>query len=96
MGIRKVLGASVSRIIFLANRYFLLMLVIAGSVATIISYVGIKLILNSLKEYTGELDPGIFPFLLANLIVLFTAVIAVGRQSYKITNVSLSDVLREE
>ncbi len=96
MGVRKVLGASVSQIILLVNKNFLLMLLISGSIASGVSFIGIQLVFRNFEQYTGELELGVMPFVLANIIVLVTGAIAVGRQTYQMTTVQLSDVLREE
>lgn len=94
VSMRKALGASVAQIILLVNREFLVLLLIAGLVATGISYLGVRLLLDAAQEFTGTYHPGIAPFIAANLIVLITAAVAVGRQTWKIAHVQLSTVLK--
>ncbi|MBD2699243.1 ABC transporter permease [Spirosoma sp. BT702] len=94
VSVRKVLGASVSQIIVLVNRRFILLLSIAGLIANMLCYVGIRLTLQQTEEFTGTYQPGLSPFLIANLIVFVTAAIAVGRQTWKTAYVQLAETLR--
>ncbi|MEL6718107.1 MAG: ABC transporter permease [Bacteroidota bacterium] len=94
--IRKVLGASVSQVLFLANRNFIILLVVASIIATSLCWLGIQTLLLSAKEHLGDLHLGIVPYLLANLLVFITACIAVSGQSYKLTKVDPAIALKEE
>lgn len=94
--IRKVLGASVSQIVLLANRNFIIMLLSASFIATVICWGAMQILLPMAKEYIGDLSLGILPYLLANLLVFVTAIIAIGSQSYKLTKVAPADALRME
>ena len=96
VSVRKVLGASVTNIILLVNRRFLFSLLVAGAVANIAAFLGIRMILQQTQEFTGSFQPGWQPFLTANVIVLLTATLAVGIQSWKVANVQLAEVLRWE
>lgn len=96
VSVRKVLGASVANIILLVNSRFLFSLLVAGTIANLLAFTGIRLILQQTQEFTGSFQPGLFPFLAANMIVLITAVLAVGIQSWKVANVRLAEVLRWE
>ena len=94
--IRKVLGASVSQIVLLANRNFIIMLLSSSLIATAICWGAMQVLLPMVKEYIGNLTLGIIPFLLANLLVFLTAIIAIGSQSYNLTKVAPADALRME
>ncbi|MGH7494129.1 MAG: ABC transporter permease [bacterium] len=94
VGVRKMLGASVAQIILLINREFVTLLLAAGAIATALSLLGIRVLLQNIEQFTGKYVPGVGPFLLANLLVLFTAAAAVGRQSWNVTKVSLAEVLK--
>lgn len=94
--IRKVLGASTSSIVMLANRKFLLTLAIAALLATGVCFLGFKAIVYSLEDYTGTLNLGAWPYLLAYLLVFLSAGIAVGGQTYRLARMSPADSLRTE
>jgi len=96
VSVRKVLGASVANIILLVNRRFLFSLLAAGVVANLVAFIGIRLVLQQTQEFTGSFQPGLLPFLTANVIVFLTAALAVGIQSWKVANVQLAEVLRWE
>jgi ABC-type antimicrobial peptide transport system permease subunit len=94
VGVRKVLGASVAHILLIINREFVFLLLGAGALATALSVLGVLVLLQNFEKYIGNSAPGIGPFLLANLLVLLTAAIAVGRQSWKVTKVNPAEMLR--
>lgn len=94
VGVRKMLGASVAQIMLLVNREFVILLLLAGMGATALCFLGIKVLLQNLEQFVGNYAPGVAPFLLANVLVLLTAAIAVGRQSWNVTKVNLSEVLK--
>lgn len=94
VGVRKMLGASVAHILLTINREFAFLLLAAGVLATVLSVFGVGLLLQNLEEYIGNTAPGFGSFLLANLVVLLTAALAVGRQSWNVTKVNPSAMLR--
>ena len=96
VSIRKVLGASTRGIILMANRRFLSMLVLASALATGGCYLGIQLVLKQMEEFTGEMQLGVAPYLIANLLVFLTAAIAVGGQSWKLARTAPVERLRSE
>ena len=96
VSIRKILGASVPNIILLANRAFLFILLIASLVATGICYAGMQLLLARAREFTGAMELGVVPYLVANFLVFLTAGIAISGQSYKLANISPAETLRNE
>lgn len=94
VGVRKMLGASVAQILLLINREFMILLLGAGAFATVLSFLGTRLLLNEVERFVGSYTPGLGPFLLANLIVLLTAALAIGRQSWNVTKVNPAAMLR--
>ncbi len=94
VGMRKMLGASIAQILLLVNREFMILLLAAGALATALSVFGIQALLQNVERFTGSFRPGVSPFFLANLLVLLTAAVAVGRQSWNVAKVSLAEVLK--
>ena len=94
--IRKVLGASVSQVLFLANKKFVILLVVASIIATVFCWTGMQMALLASKEHIGDLQLGVTPYLIANLLVFITACIAISGQSYKLAKVTPADALRME
>jgi ABC-type antimicrobial peptide transport system permease subunit len=96
VGVRKLLGAPVAQILLLVNRELVVLLLVAGAIATVLSFLGIRVLLQNVEDFTGPFRPGLAPFLLANLVVLLTAAIAVGRQSWNVAKVNLAEVLKNK
>lgn len=94
VGVRKMCGASVAHVLFLVNREFLISLIIAGVLATALSAVGIQALLGQVRQFTGNFTPGTAPFVLANIIIFITAAVAVGRQSWNVATINLSEALK--
>jgi ABC-type antimicrobial peptide transport system permease subunit len=93
IGIRKVLGASVNRIIFLLSKEFLILVAIALAFATPLAWYGMRQWLQS-YEYKIELSGWIF--ILAGLSAVFIALITVSFQAMKSANTNPVDSLRSE
>jgi ABC-type antimicrobial peptide transport system permease subunit len=96
VSIRKILGASVTDTVLLANRAFLLILLIASVVATGMCYAGVRILLAAFEAYTGAMELGFAPYLVANFLVFLTAAIAISGQSYKLAKASPVVSLRNE
>lgn len=96
VSIRKVLGASTFSIILLANRRFILLLATAGLIATAICYTGAQLLIRQAQEFTGDLQLGVAPYLLANLLVFLAAALAVGGQTWRLARTAPVEALRNE
>lgn len=94
VGVRKMLGASVAQILLLINREFMFLLLGAGVFATALSFAGTRLLLQEVERFVGSYMPGFGPFLLANVLVLLTAAIAIGKQSWNVTRVNPATMLR--
>ena len=94
--VRKLLGASVGQIALLVNRHFVVLLLIGGVTASLLCWVAVTLLLNQVSEYVGAYRPGVLPFLLANLLVLLTAIGTIMRQTWQMTRVKLAETLKHE
>lgn len=94
--IRKVLGASTQQILLNGNLHFIWMLGIASIIATSICWVGAQAVFKDVEQYVGVVELGITPYIVGNLLVFVTAVIAVGGQSYQLTKITPADALRNE
>ena len=78
IGVRKVLGASVSNIVLLFSKDFAKLVLIASILATPFAYFGMERWLEKFV-YRIEVEPGIF--FIAGLLVLFVALLTVSYQS---------------
>ena len=94
--IRKVLGASVTQLLFIANKNFILLLVFASIVATGLCWLGMETLLQTNKEHLGDVQLGVLPYLLGNLLVLLAAIMAVSKQSYQLAKVNPADALKDD
>ncbi|MEM1119228.1 MAG: ABC transporter permease [Bacteroidota bacterium] len=94
--IRKVLGATTRQILLTGNRYFIWMLLIASGLATTISWFGAQYVFAMMEPYIGVVELGIAPFVVGNLLVFLTAIIAIGGQSYQLVKITPADALRWE
>lgn len=94
VSVRKLLGASVGQIVLLVNREFIGMLLLAGGISTTLCFIGFQLVLNNLENYVGLYEPGIIPYLLANLLVFATAAVAIGQHSWRLAQLPLAEALK--
>ena len=80
MGIRKVLGASVTNITYYLSKEFLLWVLLANGIAWPVAYLAMNSWLQNF-QYRTSLDIGIF--LLGGLLSLGIAVLTVSYQTIK-------------
>jgi len=80
IGIRKVLGASLSKIIVLVSREFLILVAIANIIAWPLGYLAMK---SWLGNYAYRTNLGLYVFISAGAIAILIAVITVSYQSIK-------------
>ena len=92
--IRKVLGANLRHVITLVNREILTILLIATVLAAPLGFVLLNLVLDSLYSYRIPLNSG--PFIIATVIVFFTAAATIASHIFKIVRASPVDGLRSE
>ncbi len=93
IGVRKVLGASVSSIVMMFSKEFVLLISIGFVIAAPIAWIIMSNYLSDF-EYKIELGPGIFLFGFA--LTLFIAVLTVGYRSFKAAVINPVKVLRYE
>ena len=94
IGIRKVLGASVTQIIGLVNRELAILLIAAAVVADIAGYYAMKTLMESIWTYHAGINA--FALLAGNLIMVLTAAIAIGWQVWKTASANPVDSLKYE
>ncbi len=94
VSVRKVLGATVSQIVLLVNREFVVLLCVASVMANLLCFAGMEVLLQNARQFTGPLRLSLSPFVVANALVFITAAIAVGTQSWKIAHAQLAETLR--
>ncbi|MBO0948227.1 ABC transporter permease [Fibrella forsythiae] len=94
VSVRKVLGATVAQVLLLVNREFMLLLLLASGLANAFCVAGFAALLRATEQFTSALRIEAGPFLVANALVLFTAVMSVGWQSWKIATIRLAESLK--
>ncbi len=80
IGIRKVLGAKVSGILYMLNRELLKLIAIAAGIACPVSYI---LITKWLENFPYRMEPGPSVFILSLVIIIIIAIITVLVQAVK-------------
>jgi putative ABC transport system permease protein len=93
IGIRKVLGASVSSILLLLSRSYVLLVAVAFIVAAPLSY---YLVQQWLDGFAYRITPGWWMFLLPGVTVMIVALLSVSVQSLKASLMNPVDSLRSE
>ncbi|MBV6644813.1 MAG: ABC transporter permease [Cyclobacteriaceae bacterium] len=93
IGIRKVLGASISSIIVLLSKEFVKLVIISFVVAAPIAYFGMRTWLDDF-QYRTDLSP--ITFLLAGAMALLVAQFTMSMQSYKAARANPVNSLKDE
>jgi putative ABC transport system permease protein len=93
IGVRKVLGASVARLVLLLNRDFLHLVVIANLLAWPLAYVAMN---KWLEDFAYRISIRPWILLLSSLLALAVAVIVVWGQTVRAARVNPADTLRYE
>jgi putative ABC transport system permease protein len=93
IGVRKVLGASISNIIGLISREFLILLTLANVIAWPAAYV---LMDKMLRNYAYRTDMSFWIFLLAGVLAYSVALITVSYQAIKAARTDPVNALRYE
>jgi len=93
IGIRKVLGASVTSVAFLLNKQFLAMVLLGNLLAWPVAW---WLLQWWLRQFEYHISLGAFYFIVAALITLFIAILSVSYQSLKASLANPVDSLRTE
>jgi putative ABC transport system permease protein len=93
IGIRKVMGASVTTIIKLINKEFLKLVLVSNIIAWPIAWYFMK---NWLNNFTYRIDLSIWPFVLSGIIAIFIAIASVSYQAFKASRTNPVNALRYE
>lgn len=93
IGIRKVLGASVGKIVFMLSKEFSKLIIIAFAIAAPVAW---WMSSKWLENYSYHVDVGIWIYLLAGLLAFVIAWLTVGYHSIKAAQANPVDSLRSE
>lgn len=93
IGIRKVLGASVSGIVGMLSKEFVRWAVLANVIAWPVAYLVMR---RWLRNFAYRVDIGIGVFVLAGVVALMIALLSVSYQSVKAASSHPADTLRYE
>ena len=93
IGVRKVLGASVSSITLLLTKDFIILVLIAFLIASPIAWWFSK---QWLENYANRIDLGLWFFLVAGLLAIAIAMLTVGSRTLKAAMQNPAKSLRTE
>ncbi len=93
IGIRKVLGASISNLVLMLSKEFTLLVGIANLIAWPIAYYAMH---RWLQDFAYRIDLGIWAFVLSGFLALFIALTTVSYQAWKVARTNPVDALRYE
>lgn len=93
VGVRKVLGASVARILFLLTKDFGLLLIVSFLIAAPIAYWVMN---NWLEGFAFHIDISLFTFVVVLVLMLAIAAITVGYRTYRAAVRNPVEALRDE
>jgi len=93
IGIRKILGASVTQVTRLLCREFFLLVFVANLIAWPVAYFIMR---KWLQSYAYRADIGCFVFIGAMLLALFVAILSVGYQAIRAARANPADSLHYE
>ena len=93
IGIRKVFGASVSQILFIINKEFIILMILATVIASPFVYFMVE---EWLSNFAYRIDKNPLIIGLAGVITLFVVTLVVSLQSRKAANANPTEALTEE
>ena len=93
IGIRKVLGASVSQIMNMLTKDFMKLVLISNIFAWPITYLLAK---DWLSNFSYQIEMPIIPYIFATLLALIIALITVSSQAYQAANSDPVEALKYE
>jgi putative ABC transport system permease protein len=93
IGVRKVLGASVTSVLLLANKEFLMLIMIAFILAIPVTYWALD---RWLSSFAYHVDIGAMPIVLGLFLTLLIAIFTISFESVKAALVNPANTLRNE
>ncbi len=93
IGIRKVLGASVSNLVLMLSKEFAVLVGLANLIAWPIAYYAMN---KWLQDFAYRIDLNIWAFVLSGFLALFIALTTVSYQAWKVARTNPVDALRYE
>ncbi len=93
IGIRKVMGASVSIILHLLSKELIILISISTLISWPAAYFFMK---NWLQNFAFKINPGLLTFFIASLLALIIAMITISYRTYKASTANPAESLRHE
>lgn len=93
VSIRKVLGATISQIVTILSKEFLILVGISVIVAFPLAY---KLMNDWLQDYAYRIDLNFVPFIVAGVLSVAIAFLTISLQTFKAANSNPVDALKDE
>lgn len=93
IGVRKVLGSSISGILWLLSKDLFHLVLISSALAWPVAFLVMR---NWLNGFTYRIDLGVFLFILSGVLVLAFSLITVSYQTWKAARANPVDALRYE
>jgi ABC-type antimicrobial peptide transport system permease subunit len=93
IGIRKVLGASVSGVVMLLSKEFIILIAIANAIAWPFAYWVMSQFLN---EFAFRISIGIGTFLFTAMVAMVAAMLAASFQAIKAATANPTEALQHE
>lgn len=94
IGIRKIMGASITQIIYLLNREFLGILAIGSILGSVMGYYFMQAFLGDIFDHHIDMGPAVF-FISISIIVC-TAILTSGRKIYHAASINPAESLKYE
>jgi putative ABC transport system permease protein len=92
--IRKIFGVPLARAVWLVNGNFVLLIALAGVIASPLSYLMLDALLDSI--YTYRMEVNATPFLISFALVALTILITLSGKIYQIAKTNPASILRNE
>jgi putative ABC transport system permease protein len=93
IGIRKILGASIGRLMFTMSREFVLLIFISNVIAWIPAWFFIK---SWLSDFVFRIEPSIWPFVYTSFISLFIGLITISIKTWLTSKSNPADILSNQ
>lgn len=94
VGVRKVLGASIPHLMTILNKNFIIILLIASVIGSVLSYLAAGAFMEMIWTYHA--DPGLTSFALSILLLLVIAIGTISIKVYKAASASPTETIRTE